>query len=672
MNISDQQTKKQHKPADGSCHHIGQQEITSQRWIALTGQPNVGKSLLFNRLTGSKVAVSNYPGTTVAVDRGQLIIGKEKYDIWDLPGMYSLLPITEEERVAKLSLLKNKPDFVLHVVDARNLKRMLPLAMELSETGLKVILVINMMDEAEKEGISIDAQLLSHKTGTPVVPTVAVTGKGVNQILSHIMNYKRNNHHDVIPFEESIEQSLSDIQQILGEDYPFHKRSLAQLLIQEDRDACEIINDREPESYEAAREIIENTKQKIGESLIYRMKINIHEEAEQISDKVTTQVKKRRLNLGDKLSGLMTRPITGIPIMLGILYLVFYQFVGVFGAGTIVDFIEGKLFGEYINPYIAEGIQALTGSEIIQQLFIGEYGLITLGFTYAIAIILPVVGTFFLAFSVIEDSGYLPRLSLLIDRIFKKIGMSGRAVIPMVLGLGCDTMATITTRTQETKRERIIATLLLALAIPCSAQLGVIFALLSPFPKALLVWTLVIIANFLLVGFLVSKILPGQKPTFFMELPPLRTPKISNVLTKTYARIVWYLKEVFPLFIIASVIIWLLQITNVFPYILHGLEPLVNAIGLPDSTTDVFLFGFFRRDYGAAGLYDMKEMLSAGQLTIAAVVLTLFVPCIAQLMVMFKERGTKTAISIFLFVLVLAFTMGWLLNFAFNTFNIML
>jgi ferrous iron transport protein B len=181
----------------------------------------------------------------------------------------------------------------------------------------------------------------------------------------------------------------------------------------------------------------------------------------------------------------------------------------------------------------------------------------------------------------------------------------------------------------------------------------------------------VIIANFLLVGFLASRIMPGQRPTFFMELPPLRMPKAGNVLAKTYTRVIWYLKEVFPLFIIASVVIWLLQITGVFPYILSGLEPLVNAIGLPNNTSDVFLFGFFRRDYGAAGLYDMKEMLSAGQLTIAAVVLTLFVPCIAQLMVMFKERGAKTAIGIFLFVLALAFSMGWVLNQVFNIFNIM-
>jgi len=662
------------KASAASCHHAdaGKKEGEAKKWIALTGQPNVGKSLLFNRLTGSRAAVSNYPGTTVAVDKGQITLGTERYGIWDLPGMYSLLPITEEERVAKLALLEERPSYILHVVDAKNLTRMLPLAMELSETGMKVILVVNMMDEAEKEGIKIDFQKLSKEIGIPVVPTVAVSGKGMNQVLYHILNYERKNHHEVIPFDENIESGLQEISKILSEDYTIHQRSIAQLLLQKDEDMHTWIKEKEPENYTHITSIIEKTEEMLQESLVYMMKIKIHEEAKRITQAVTTIDKKKRINIGEKLNQLMIRPITGVPILLLVLYFVLYKFVGVFGAGTVVDFVEGKLFGEYINPAIANAVENLVGIEALQQLIIGEYGLVTLGLTYAIAIILPVVGTFFLAFSAIEDSGYLPRLSLLIDRLFKKIGLSGRAVIPMVLGLGCDTMATIVTRTQETKRERVIATLLLALAIPCSAQLGVIFALLAPFPMALLVWVLVIFANFMFVGFIASKIMPGQRPTFFMELPPLRVPKISNVLSKTYTRIIWYLKEVLPLFIIASVVIWLLQITGVFPHIINGLEPLVAGIGLPNDTADVFFFGFFRRDYGAAGLFQMQDMLNANQLAISAVVLTLFVPCVAQLMVMFKERGAKTAIGIFLLVLVLAFSMGGLLNFILNTLNITL
>ncbi|MFP4604866.1 MAG: ferrous iron transport protein B [Bacteroidales bacterium] len=643
-----------------------------QKWIALSGQPNVGKSLLFNRLTGSRATVSNYPGTTIAVDKGHITLGTEKFEIWDLPGLYSLLPITEEERVAKRALIEEKPDYILHVVDAKNLTRMLPLALELSETGLKVILVVNMIDEAEKEGITIDFKKLSQQTGIPVVPSVAITGKGINQILSNILNYKRLNHKPVIPLDSWIEQNIKKLESILSNTYPINRRSIAQLLLQEDEDVLKLVATEEPEQMNQVKTVIVNTKSRYEESLVYSMRIKIHEVSENIVQQSISIEQKKRIRIGDKLNQLMIRPATGIPILLLVLYFFLYKFVGVFGAGTIVDFVEGKLFGEIINPAIEAGVESIIGSEIIQLLIIGEYGLVTLGLTYAIAIILPVVGTFFLAFSVIEDSGYLPRLSLLIDRLFKKIGLSGRAVIPMVLGLGCDTMATIVTRTQETKRERIIATLLLALAIPCSAQLGVIFALLAPVPMALLVWGLVILANFMFVGFMASKIMPGKKPSFFMELPPLRIPKLSNVLSKTYTRILWYLKEVLPLFIIASVIIWLLQITGIFPVILKGIEPVVNGIGLPNETSDVFLFGFFRRDYGAAGLFQMQDMLTANQLAISAVVLTLFVPCVAQLMVMFKERGAKTAIGIFFLVLTLAFSMGWVLNFILNIFNITL
>lgn len=660
---------KDKKSAAGSCHGTKSNKITANKWIALTGQPNVGKSLLFNRLTGSRVAVSNYPGTTVTIDKGVVTLGQEKYEIRDLPGMYSLLPITEEERVAKMSLIYEQPEFILHVVDAKNLTRMLPLALELSETGRKIILVVNMIDEAEREGIDIDFEDLSQRVGIPVIPTSAVTGKGINELALQIMNFKHKGHRRVIPFEASIENALEKIRQVLHAHYQVDKRTIAQLLLQQDTDTIEEVKQQE-ESFSTIQSIVEETRETVGESLVYRMKLEIHQKAERIARDVTSVKKTGRLKVGEHLSKWMTWPVTGIPILFAILYFVLYKFVGVFGAGTIVDYLEGVVFGEYIIPAIASAVKSVTSSEVLRQLVIGEYGLLTLGLTYSVAIILPVVGTFFLAFSVIEDSGYLPRLSLLIDRVFKKIGLSGRAVIPMVLGLGCDTMATIVTRTQETRRERLIATILLALAIPCSAQLGVIFALLAPAPMALLVWTVVIIGNFMLVGFLASKVMPGQKPSFFMELPPLRMPKASNVLSKTYTRIVWYLKEVLPLFLIASVVIWLLQISGVFPYIQKGLEPLVSSIGLPEESSKAFLFGFFRRDYGVAGLYELQGLLNANQLAISAVVLTLFVPCIAQLMVMFKERGAKTAAGIFVFVLVMAFSTGWLLHLALQTFGI--
>jgi len=302
--------------------------------------------------------------------------------------------------------------------------------------------------------------------------------------------------------------------------------------------------------------------------------------------------------------------------------------------------------------------------KLLQDLLVGEYGIITLGIRYAFAIILPIVATFFFAFAIVEDTGYLPRLAMLVDQLFKKIGLSGRAVIPLVLGFGCDTMATMVTRTLPSKRERIIATLLLALAIPCSAQMGVILALLEGKPLGLIVWLGIIILVFLLVGFLAAKIMPGELPTFYMEIPPLRLPQLSNVLRKTASRLKWYFFEVFPLFIFASVLIWLGQITGIFNGLVRILEYPVRWIGLPHEAAIAFLFGFFRRDYGAAGLYDLKKagLLSGNQLVVACVTLTLFLPCIAQLLMNIKERGMRMGIAMSLFILFFSFSIGYLVN----------
>ncbi|MEJ2679049.1 MAG: nucleoside recognition domain-containing protein, partial [Gemmatimonadota bacterium] len=286
------------------------------------------------------------------------------------------------------------------------------------------------------------------------------------------------------------------------------------------------------------------------------------------------------------------------------------------------------------------------------------------GLRYAVAIVLPVVGTFFLFFSVLEDSGYFPRLALLVDRSFKRIGLSGRAVIPMVLGFACDTMATMVTRTLETRRERVLATLLLALAIPCSAQLGVILAILASNPLALTIWGVAMLGTFLLVGAISARLMPGETATFHMELPPMRLPRLSNVLTKTYTRMHWYFREVLPLFLLASVLIWIGDMTGLLARTLAALKPVVAALGLPAQTASVFLFGFFRRDYGAAGLYELNRsgLLDPVQLTVAAVTLTLFIPCIAQFLMMIRERGAKTAFGMLVFITPFSFGVGFLLN----------
>ena len=656
------------KKKGANCHGSVCGNIKGLKKIAIVGNPNVGKSLIFNHLSKAYVTVSNYPGTTVTVDTAKANIDGEEYGIMDTPGMYSLNPITEEERVARNVLLEERPNVVLHIVDTKNLDRMLHLTTELIEADLPVILVLNMMDEAQKEGLKIDTELLEKLLGIPVVATVSTTGQGIDELKKRIKGY-RNKKGTEIRYSPFLEDTIKRIESNLKEACGMSKRSIALLLLQGDLHIEQMIKEKEREA-EKIYEIIKETKQRYGRPIKYNITMERQEKINDIISRVMNRQENKKIIFKEKLSRAMMSPWTGIPIFLIVIYFGLYQFVGVFGAGTLVDFLEAGIFETYVNPYINNILTAYIQWTWLKELIGFDYGIITLGIRYAVAIILPIVATFFIVFSIIEDSGYLPRLAMLIDRVFKKIGLNGRAVIPMVLGFGCDTMATVVTRTQETKKERIITTLLLALAIPCSAQLGVIFALLTGYPKALMIWIFTISFVFLFIGYLAAKIIPGEKPYFYMEIPPLRWPKLSNVFTKTYTRMVWYFKGVLPLFIIASILIWAGKLTGLFDLMVRGLEPIVRLVGLPNKAAEAFLFGFFRRDYGAAGLYDIKDILTGTNLAVAAVVLTLFVPCVAQFSIMLKERGWKTTLAIVLFIFPFAFFVGFVLNWALNTLGV--
>lgn len=465
-------------------------------------------------------------------------------------------------------------------------------------------------------------------------------------------------------YDELLESALTKIGDLIRGNYSISRRTIGLLLLQGDTQIERQVREQEASGYKSIQAIVSQTMSSYNQPLSYVIALRRQQEVRHILSTVVTSRERPETGLAEKLSRVMMNPVTGIPILLVVLYFGLYQFVGVFGAQTLVDYIEVTVFGEWISPWANNWVISVIPFKVLQDLFVGEYGVITLGLTYTFAIILPIVGTFFIVFSIIEDSGYLPRLAMLIDRIFKIIGLNGRAVIPMVLGFGCDTMATIVTRTQETRRERVITTFLLALAIPCSAQLGVIFAILSGSGLALLIWGGVIALVFLLVGYLAAKVIPGERASFYMEVPPLRLPKISNVLVKTYTRLQWYFFEVFPIFILASILLWAGELTGVLAFVTSGLEPLVEFIGLPPETATVFLYGFFRRDFGAAGLYDLQSsgVILGIPLVVAAVTLTLFIPCVAQFSVMWKERGKKTALAIALFILPFAFFVGYILN----------
>jgi ferrous iron transport protein B len=625
--------------------------------VYLVGNPNVGKSVLFNALTGSYAVVSNYPGTTVEVSRGTAEIAGGRVEIIDTPGMYSLRPITDEERVSRDILLSGEGSIV-HVVDAKNLPRMLPLTLELAMMGRPLVLALNLMDEAGRAGVHIDTARLSTALGIPVVEMVATKGEGLADLRSLVYSAPPPPPTPQVSFPAPVESAIK----ALEDDGPAGARRFWALHLLEGDPAAAGLYPHAQRRVEEARNLLGSPARQ--RALPADVAQAFHEAAKALLNGVYRDSVRRGPPAAQRLDGLLLNPWTGFPILGLVIYLGLYQFVGVLGGGTLVNFLENTVFGNWINPWFEKLFTVIVPWDALRGLFVGEYGMFTLGVRYATAIILPVVGTFFLAFSVLEDTGYLPRLAMMLDRLFKGIGLNGRAVIPLVLGFGCDTMATMVTRILETKRERVIATFLLALSIPCAAQIGIILGLLAGHPKALALWAIIMLGIFVVAGTLMSRLLPGERPTFFMELPPLRWPTLKNVWSKTVSRMGWYFMEIFPLFILASALIWIGQVTRLFEKVVAWVVPLVEFLGLPSEAAVAFLFGFFRRDYGAAGLYDLQHngALTGNQLLVATVTLTIFLPCVAQFLIMCKERGWGPTLAMSAIILATAFSVGWMLK----------
>jgi ferrous iron transport protein B len=468
----------------------------------------------------------------------------------------------------------------------------------------------------------------------------------------------------LLRYDSRIEEAVAEVAAGLCGAYRLTRRTVALLLLQDDVEIAELVRQQEGGRFPAIAEAVATARSQYGEAIDAAITLQRRDSVAHLAGRVVTHPARPRRSLAETLSRMCMSPITGLPILCMALWFGLYQFVGVFGGGTLVGWLEEGLFGAHVNPWVTSVVERILPWSWLSDLFVGEYGMWTLGVTYAVALIFPIVGTFFLAFSVLEDTGYFPRLAMLIDRLFKSIGLNGKAVIPIVLGFGCDTMATIVTRILETRRERIIATFLLSLAVPCSAQIGVMTALLTGRPAAFGLWVGIMAGIFLVIGYLTSKLLPGDSARFAMEIPPLRWPSLGNIATKTFARMQWYFMEVFPLFLFASAMIWIGRLTGLFKLSLSALVPVARLLGLPDSTAETFLFGFFRRDYGAAGLYKAQAAgaLTGNQMLVAVVTLTIFLPCVAQFLMMKKERGMKMALAMAAFIFPFAIVVGAGLN----------
>lgn len=735
--------------------------------VALVGNPNVGKSVIFGLLTGKYVMVSNYPGTTVTVSRGICKRLDGGIEVVDTPGVNSLIPQSEDERVARDILLEGEKK-VIQVVDSKNLRRGLLITTQLAEMELPVVLDLNMWDECLERGIDINTQKLQELLGIDVVKTVATEKRGIGGLINSVPTAK-------IPalkvdYGQEIEGAVEKVGALLPEGYP--RRALSLMLLSGDlslekrlkkllkKESIGEINEirdalqgrfSDPVSYvigkrrgafvdrlvqEVARRPLKKAESNpflravfffflapvfsfaIGYKVMdliqflfssrletsFALKLGLNLAGGTAACTLTSvhlyrkELRTKR-TIAEVLGNLTMHPVAAYPILTVILWVV-YKMVGQFGAGTCVDFLENKLFGQAAEPsggfdlwvgvpftdisYTIthvpfQGINYYLGilarmvvspEHIVYRFFLGsDAGIIQVAITYSIAIVLPIVTFFFLAFGLMEDSGYLPRMAVMLDRLFKKIGLTGKAVLPMVLGLGCVTMATLTTRILDTRKERIISTLLLALAVPCSAQLGVIaFVLGSISGLYFALYVFVVGAQLLLVGFVASKVLPGGRSDFIIEIPPFRFPKIANIIIKTLHRTKWFLKEAVPLFILGTLALFIANEVGVLKYIQQGGGYVVRLLDLPQETSEGFILGFLRRDYGAVSIFKTLEEtggragIDPTQLLVALVVITLFVPCIANFFVMIKERGIARSMLIMTFIIPYAFLVGGVLN----------
>jgi ferrous iron transport protein B len=651
--------------------------LSKSKKIVLVGNPNVGKSAIFNALTGLSVDISNYPGTTIDVSYGKLFT----HDLIDTPGIYGVSSLNDEERIARKIILE--ADLIVNVVSGLSLDRDLFLTLQLIDMGKPMILVINQWDEAIHRNIQINTQVLSEWIAIPVITTVAVQNKGIDTIKEKLeLASIGKTNPDIAPMlspmlANNIPQNIALL--ILEGDELSKK-----LVVSSDESLTHI--DKRSETYKSRRQLVN----KIVEQSV---KHTSHKES-----------------ISKKIGQMLLDPFWGTITSILVCYFIFYQLLGIWVAGNVVDFTEKQCMRIYWEPNVKQfaasifpcqitigethfdfpdgTLKAPVASKMLEtkknsvskeeikynfwshhnlmsfigNALVGEYGILTLTTTYLIGLLMPLVIGFYFGMSILEDSGYLPRLAVLVDRTLTKIGLNGRAIIPLILGLGCVTMATVTTRLLTSTREKIIATFLLGLAIPCSAQLGIVSGTLAK-AGGITAWTIyiTIIGSILaFTGVLLNMVMPGKATPLMIDLPPMRLPRIDNVFKKTWKKSFNFIKESIPMFALAGLVVTVGEVTGIMNYIIEVLQPfIVSWLRLPNDPriATTFILGMVRRDFAAFGLTDVT--MTSIQAVIAMIVITLFVPCIATVGIMVKERGPRIAFTIWIG--------SWLAAFAFGT-----
>lgn len=636
--------------------------------IALVGNPNVGKSAFFSRLTGIGVEVSNYPGTTVEITTGTLKHEGESINVVDLPGIYSLSTSTEDERGAMRYLIHECPAVIINIIDATRLARNLNLTLQLLEIDIPMVVALNQVDAAEQMGIKIDVEALEEELGVPVIPTIAIRGKGIDTTLHKAIEVVRPPPVDLhfgrcgrcqrrgVRYDDHVEMAIENMQ----DKMPDISRGICIRALEGDRDFIEGFCENPNQVLEAATipPLIEESH---GQPIKDTITKDRYGEAGTIEQTIQEKqmVPKKFM---DRLDGILTSNRWGLPIFTILMLFMFYI---VFKVGGYLEILIIDLFETYLITPVElglSGLHPLAFSAII-------FGL--LGVEAGLAIVIPFIGTFYIFLALMEDSGYLPRVAFLLDRFMHKLGLHGRAIIPLLLGYGCNVPAIMAARTLNTHRERVITIAMIALT-PCSARTVIIMGLVGAFVgfwAAISIYFIEMII-LLLTGWMLGKGLPGEQTGFIMEMPALRTPDIRVIVKKTWMRMKGFVYVAFPILIIGSSFLGVVDTLGLLDSFEEISKPIfVGFLGLPAFAATAFIFGILRKEMALeilavlAGTAVFIDVMTPLQIYVFALVATIYVPCAATIAVIGKELGWRDMVLISGFTIVLSILVGGIANF---------
>lgn len=620
---------------------------------------NAGKSQLFNTLTHSYSDVSNYPHTTVSVVRAHANLGGVRYEVWDTPGISSPTMSFAEEKFTRDALTRGKPDFVLFVGDALHLKRSLTLLSQVMEFGAPCAFILSKVEAAAKQGVFVNEKALAQALNIPVIMAATSSSVDVEKIAAAVLENKSDPRLPIYP--AAIESVLEDVMGAFGPSAA-PSRGLALLFIQKNQEARAVMAEmNEPalrRAYEADVKFFRrNPAINVGQA-VFAMRESW---ADTLAEANVTDIPiALSWGISQKVAWASRHPLWGWPMLLAVFWVTFK------GVGGLATSMASALDAWIFVP-LTMLINGMVAYEPLREFLVGNYGVLTMGVMNAIGTVVPILIVFFLIVSLLEDVGYLSNLAVLLNRMFSKFGLTGKAALSMSLGFGCNTMATLTSRMLETRRERVIASFLIALGVPCAVQLGVMIAILSTAPFSSLVLVVgTVLATQVVFGLALNKMLTtGQPAEFIIELPPFKTPDPRNVLRKTYYRVKSFLEEALPLFVVGAMLMFTLEKTGLLSALKAVARPVVTGLlTMPDKATEVFILVMSRRELGAVYFKSMVDgnELDYIQTVVGLTVMTLFIPCISNTVMIVKELGMRSAIYINSAIIAIAIAVGAVMN----------